>query len=123
MPDNGYPQLQRRHFDFIADSIATLTSVSDFQKRNIAMELCFRLRQTNSRFNRDRFMARAVPTPTPDVTPDVTPGPPPLCRDCGRQSETTPATHIHRYANNSNVEFYCGRHCGSCCEPINSEVR
>lgn len=125
MPNgNSIPLFQRRHFDFIADFIAGLGSVTEFQRQGIALEVAEKLRDTNPRFDRERFIATATiparPTPEGTFNPlDITevpalapPGPEvPRCAisNCGDY-----AVSIHRDS------FYCARHSGdeSCCHPF-----
>jgi len=50
------PKMQRRHFQFVADAIAS-APVANAARAKMAYEFAHRLRATNPQFDADRFVA------------------------------------------------------------------
>ena len=56
--------MQRRHFEFIAETIRTSTDLMDSERRIIAADFARRLRSTNQNFDAGRFMDACQPATT-----------------------------------------------------------
>lgn len=50
------PQLQRRHFEFIAATIASINHATDNERDRTARAFVRALKPTNPNFNADRFL-------------------------------------------------------------------
>lgn len=111
---------QRRHFDFLAQTIAEIGCLTDFQRRDVALELGLRLKATNSRFSVDRFVAACVPvaqdaTPEPVTASTLSSG---LAEshECGYCTDT--ATYRHGGSDSVPALYVCTRHYLDCDTPL-----
>ena len=122
-------QFQRRHLNALASIVADIPGLTDYERRNVAAFMAYRLRAADSPgVNVDRFIRAAcpvqlasVPVPVPVPVPAPVPEPVIPCGDCG-----TPATHMCG-ASSSRRIYTCDRHAMSgfngtgCCRLIETE--
>lgn len=107
---------QRRHYEAIAAVVRSLGCVTEFERRNIALEFSLLIGGTNSAFNADRFIAACLPPSPP--TPVVQAAPvAPAARTCEMCSDVATWQHVQR---SRDTRYFCGRHGGSCrlCTPL-----